>query len=149
MGQTIIEKILSSHASGPAKPGEIVDIRIDARLARDFGGANVVKNLRDHDLAVDDPGRTFFTFDCNPGGSDQKYAANQHLCRLFARGEGLPVYDVDAGIGTHIAIEEGLVMPGGTLLIRIADDWSIRMTGPAEEVATGIISGNLLRRLRS
>ncbi len=42
-----------------------------------------------------------------------------------------------------------VVMPGGTLLIRIADDWSIRMTGPAEEVATGIISGNLLRRLRS
>jgi len=116
MGQTIIEKILSSHAAGPAKPGQIVDVRIDARLARDFGGANVVKNLREHDLAIDDAGRTFFTFDCNPGGSDQKYAANQHLCRLFARGEGLPVYDVDAGIGTHIAIEEGLVMPGGTLV---------------------------------
>jgi homoaconitase/3-isopropylmalate dehydratase large subunit len=116
MGQTIIEKILSSHAAGPAKPGQIVDVRIDARLARDFGGANVVKNLREHDLAIDDAGRTFFTFDCNPGGSDQKYAANQHLCRLFARDEGLPVFDVDAGIGTHIAIEEGLVMPGGTLV---------------------------------
>ncbi|MDH4198328.1 MAG: aconitase/3-isopropylmalate dehydratase large subunit family protein, partial [Candidatus Aminicenantes bacterium] len=116
MGQTIIEKILSSHAGRPAKPGEIVDVRIDARLARDFGGASVVKNLREHDLAIDDAGRTFFTFDCNPGGSDQKYAANQHLCRLFARDEGLPVYDVDAGIGTHIAVEEGLVMPGGTLV---------------------------------
>ena len=28
------------------KPGEIVDIEIDTRVARDFGGANVVKNLK-------------------------------------------------------------------------------------------------------
>lgn len=116
MGQTIIEKILSRHSGRLVKPGDIVDVSIDARAARDFGGASVVKNLRDHGLGIDDASRTFFTFDCNPGGSDQKYAANQHLCRMFARERGLAVYDIDAGIGTHIAIEEGLVLPGGTLV---------------------------------
>lgn len=116
MGQTVVEKILSRHAGHPVRPGDIVDIAVDARVARDFGGANVVKNIRDHRLAVDDVSRTFFTFDCNPGGSDQKYAANQHACRLFARERGVGVYDIDAGIGTHIAIEEGLVGPGGTLV---------------------------------
>ncbi len=116
MGRTIIEKIISAHAGRDVVPGDMVDIEIDARIARDFGGANVVKNLRDHGLPIADPGRTFFTFDCNPGGSDQSYASNQHVCRLFAREHGIRVYDIDAGIGTHVAIDEGLVGPGGTLV---------------------------------
>ena len=116
MSETIIEKILARHAGRPVRPGDIADIAIDARIARDFGGASVVKNLKEHNLAVEDVSKTFFTFDCNPGGSDQKYAANQHLCRLFARERGVNLFDVDAGIGTHIAIEQGLVVPGGTLV---------------------------------
>jgi 3-isopropylmalate/(R)-2-methylmalate dehydratase large subunit len=116
MGQTIIEKILSGHSGRELKPGDIADVRIDARVARDFGGASVVKNIRDNKLGVEDASRTFFTFDCNPGGSDQKYAANQQACRVFAREHGIPVRDIEAGIGTHIAIDEGLVLPGGTLV---------------------------------
>ena len=116
MGQTMIEKILSNHASGPVKAGDIADITIDVRVARDFGGANVVKNLEDNGLPVHDVKKTFFTFDCNPGGSNQKYAKNQHICRRFARKEGIKVYDIDSGIGTHVAIEKGLIYPGGTLV---------------------------------
>lgn len=116
MGQTIIEKIISNHCGKPVKPGDIVDIIIDVRLARDFGGANVVKNIEENKLDVDDPTKTFFTFDCNPGGSDQKYAANQQICRLFARKTGVKVFDVNQGIGTHIAIDEGLAYPGCTLV---------------------------------
>ncbi len=116
MGKTMIEKILASHSGKEVKPGENIDVAIDARLARDFGGANVVKNIRDNGLGIDDPSKTFFTLDCNPGGSDQKYAANQQICRQFAREHGIEVYDINKGIGTHIAIEEGLVGPGGTLV---------------------------------
>lgn len=116
MGKTIIEKILGAHAGKEVSPGEIVDIEIDVRVARDFGGANVVKNIRENGLGVDDPAKTFFTFDCNPGGSDQKYATNQQICRVFAREHGIRVFDIDAGIGTHIAIDEGLAVPGSTLV---------------------------------
>ncbi|MFH1145299.1 MAG: aconitase/3-isopropylmalate dehydratase large subunit family protein [Candidatus Eisenbacteria bacterium] len=116
MGHTMIEKILGAHAGREVKVGEIADIGIDVRVARDFGGANVVKNLRDGGLGVADPGRTFFTFDCNPGGSDQKYATNQQICRVFAREHGVRVYDIDSGIGTHVAIDEGLVLPGETFV---------------------------------
>ena len=116
MGLTLIEKIISSHSDRPCKPGDIVDMQIDARLARDFGGANVVKNIEEHGLGIDDPGRTFFTLDCNPTGSDQRYAANQQRIRQFARASGIKVYDINAGIGTHIAIDEGLVGCGGTLV---------------------------------
>ena len=115
MGMTLIEKILALH-SGNTKvvPGQIVDVTIDARAARDFGGANVVKNLRDNNLTIADSTRTFFTFDCNPTGSDQKYAANQQKCRVYAREHGIKVYDISSGIGTHLLIEEGLVYPGAT-----------------------------------
>lgn len=116
MAQTIIEKIISRHAGRDVKPGDIVDVSLDVRIARDFGGANVVKNIEEHGLGINDPARTFFTFDCNPCGSDQQYAANQQKCRLFARGHGIRVFDIDAGIGTHLAIDLGLIAPGGTLV---------------------------------
>ena len=114
---TIIEKIISAHAGGKAvKPGNIVDVFIDTRAARDFGGANVVKNILDNGLDIDDPSRTIFTFDCNPGGSDQKYAQNQHYCRQYAREKGIRIYDVDSGVGTHLAIDNGLAWPGSTFV---------------------------------
>ncbi|MEX0982343.1 MAG: aconitase/3-isopropylmalate dehydratase large subunit family protein [Bacteroidales bacterium] len=115
MGATVVEKILAAHSDRDrVGPGDIVDVAIDARVARDFGGANVVKNITGNNLSVADPGKTFFTFDCNPTGSDQKYAANQQLCRVFAREHGIRVYDINRGIGTHILIEEGLAGPGTT-----------------------------------
>ncbi len=113
----LIEKILAAHSGNTTvKPGDIVDVKIDVRLARDFGGANVVKNITDNQLKVADSGKTFFTFDCNPTGSDQKYAANQQLCRTFARENDIAVYDINTGIGTHLAIDEGLAVPGSTVV---------------------------------
>eukprot|EP01105_Mastigella_eilhardi_P023397 TRINITY_DN5892_c0_g1_i1.p1 TRINITY_DN5892_c0_g1~~TRINITY_DN5892_c0_g1_i1.p1 ORF type:complete len:618 (-),score=192.90 TRINITY_DN5892_c0_g1_i1:763-2616(-) len=121
MGRTVLEKIIAAHLTEVSKgsgvrPGDIVDIAIDIRAARDFGGANVVQNLRQQKLNVADPAKTFFTFDCNPTGSDQQYAANQHACRLFAREQGVKVYDIDKGIGTHIVMDERVVRPGSTFV---------------------------------
>ncbi len=41
-----------------------------------------------------------------------------------------------------------VTMPGGTLAVRIAPDWTVHLTGPAEEVCAGTFAGGLLRRLR-
>lgn len=116
MGKTIIQKIFEKHSDSEARVGEIIDIRIDVRVARDFGGANVVKNLEENNLSLDDPSKTFFTFDCNPGGCDQKYAANQHICRLFARRNNVKIFDINSGIGTHLLIDEGIAKPGSTVV---------------------------------
>ncbi|MEM0466544.1 MAG: aconitase family protein [Candidatus Thermoplasmatota archaeon] len=116
MGKTMIEKIFQQHSSEKIAVDEIIDVDIDVRVARDFGGANVVKHLEQHHLSIDNPRKTFFTFDCNPGGCDQRYAANQHICRLFARKHKINVYDINRGIGTHLAFEEGLVKPGDTFV---------------------------------
>ena len=116
LNKTMIQKIFENHSGNKANVGDIIDVAIDARVARDFGGANVVKNLKENNLSVDDPKKTFFTFDCNPGGCDQKYAANQHICRLFARKNGIQIFDINRGIGTHLAFEEGMISPGGTFV---------------------------------
>lgn len=116
MGKTIIQKIFENHSKQEVNVGDIIDIDIDVRVARDFGGANVVKNLQENNLSLDDPAKTFFTFDCNPGGCDQKYAANQHICRIFARQNNVKTFDIDKGIGTHLVIDEDIAKPGGTIV---------------------------------
>lgn len=116
LNKTMIQKIFENHSGNKANVGDIIDVVIDARVARDFGGANVVKNLEENNLSVGDPKKTFFTFDCNPGGCDQKYAANQHICRLFARKNGIQIFDINRGIGTHLAFEEGMISPGDTFV---------------------------------
>jgi len=117
MGRTLIEKILVNHSDKETvKPGDIVDIFIDARVARDFGGANVVKNMQDNNLTLADKSLTMFTFDCNPGGSDQKYAVNQQICRVYAREQGLKLFDINSGIGTHILMDKGYAYSGSTAI---------------------------------
>ena len=113
--QTIIEKIFQAHSPGdvPVVPGNIIWLDLDVRTARDFAGANVVRNYRTHygdaPIAVKD--RTFFTFDLVVPPSNIPYANNQQICRTWAREQGVKVYDVNAGIGSHVALEEGLAYP--------------------------------------
>ncbi|MFN2226704.1 MAG: 3-isopropylmalate dehydratase large subunit [Anaerolineae bacterium] len=118
MGQTIIEKIIQAHTDEEVKAGKIVWMGLDARTARDFGGANVVKNYRKQygDAPVDDPVRTFFTFDLVTPANNIPYAINQQICRDWAREQGLRVFDVDMGIGSHVALEQGLTWPGATFV---------------------------------
>jgi len=118
MGQTIVEKIISSKSDKPVMAGETALMTIDVRSARDFGGANVVKHLeREYDVdQIDNLENTFFTFDCVVPANNIGYANNQHIIRMFARDKGLKVYDVDAGIGSHVLIEEGHAVPGKTVV---------------------------------
>ncbi len=120
MGQTIIQKIFQAHspAGTDVSPGSIIWLDLDVRTARDFAGANVVQNYRTHygDAPVADKDKTFFTFDLVVPAKNIPYANNQQICRIWAREQGVKVYDVDAGIGSHVAIEEGLAYPGSTFV---------------------------------
>lgn len=114
MPHTVIEKIFSRHSQEEIKPGSIVWINLDVVSARDFGGPNVVKNYRKayQGNKVFDPGKVFFTFDLTVPPKTIQYANNQQICREFAREQGIRVYDVDQGIGTHTFIEQGSALPG-------------------------------------
>lgn len=114
--KTIIERIFEKHTYGKVEPGEVIWLDIDYRAARDFGGPNVVKHLEAHfrENRIDAPEKTFFTFDTSAPAKTIAYADSQQKCRLFAKKENIKVYDVDMGIGSHIAIEQGLIYPGVT-----------------------------------
>ncbi len=115
---TVVEKIIAAHSSDDVFPGATVWLELDVRAARDFGGANVVDNFDRHypGQKVADAARTFFTFDCVVPAKDIPYADNQQQCREFAAGQGVKVFDVDAGIGSHVLMEEGLARPGRTVV---------------------------------
>ncbi len=115
---TGIEKILSYHSKEKVKPGNIYWIDLDYRTARDFGGANVVKNFKENypSEKVKDPSKTFFTFDCNVPANNIPYANNQMVCRNFALEQNMVLYDVDAGIGSHVLYEEKIIKPGDTVV---------------------------------
>ena len=100
MGITLIEKIIQAHADQPAQhvtAGDIVWMGLDARTARDFGGANVVKNYRTHygDTPVESADKTFFTFDLVTPANNIPYAINQQICRDWAKEQGVRVFDSD------------------------------------------------------
>lgn len=118
MGKTIVEKIIQLHSDEVVDAGKIVWMKLDIRTARDFGGPNVVKNLEKHypDAELPDKDNVFFTFDTVAPAKTIPYANNQQICRDFAHKNGLRVYDVDAGIGTHILMEKGFARPGRTLV---------------------------------
>ncbi|NOX45010.1 MAG: 3-isopropylmalate dehydratase/homoaconitate hydratase family large subunit [Caldiserica bacterium] len=118
MGRTVIEKIFAAHTADEVAPGRVIWLDLDVRSARDFAGANVVKRFREAypGERVADPERTFFTFDCNAPANTIAYAQNQQICRRFAREQGIRVYDVDSGIGSHVLMEEGIASPGATVV---------------------------------
>ena len=119
MGSTIIEKIIETHSGkDKVQPGEIVWIELDIRSARDFGGPNVVKHLQANypENEFVNKKNLFFTFDLTVPAKTIAYAKNQHLCRKFAREQNIKLYDVDQGIGSHVLIEEGKIMPGSTVV---------------------------------
>jgi 3-isopropylmalate/(R)-2-methylmalate dehydratase large subunit len=118
MGKTIIEKIISAKSGSDVRAGDTALIEIDVRSARDFGGASVVQHieLQYPGENVADISKTYFTFDCNAPANTIGYANNQHKCREFARAQNIKVYDVDSGIGSHVVIEQGIALPGKTVV---------------------------------
>ena len=118
MGKTIIEKIIQDHTKEEVKAEKIVWMDLDIRSARDFSGPNVVKNYEKKygDVPVADREKTFFAFDLCVPPSSLKYADNQQICREFARGQGIEVFDVDRGIGSHVLMEEGLARAASTVV---------------------------------
>jgi len=137
MGNTVIEKIIKNHTSDEVAPGKVVWMDLDLRSARDFGGANVVKNFeREYaGSSVGDRSKTFFTFDCVVPAKNVPYANNQQICRDFAEVQGIRVFDVDMGIGTHVLMEQGLVLPG---LIVVGTDSHMNILGAVGAFGQGM-----------
>jgi 3-isopropylmalate/(R)-2-methylmalate dehydratase large subunit len=119
LGKTIVEKILSKASGTDAKAGDRVWAEVDIAQVRDFGGPNVALAFEEYTGGgkVHDPKKIAITFDLHAPAKDQKQAANQRLLRDFAHKQGIEaLYDVDKGIGQHVLLEDGKVLPGGVII---------------------------------
>ncbi|MCK4665221.1 3-isopropylmalate dehydratase large subunit [Candidatus Dependentiae bacterium] len=119
MGKSIIEKIFQSHTKDDVKAGEIIWLDIDLATARDFGGPNVIKNLKKYYPDAPTPCREdmfMLTFDLVAPANNKKYANNQQICREYSKEYGVKVYDVDAGIGSHLLYDRGIMKPNQTVV---------------------------------
>ena len=136
MGMTIIEKILADHSVyDVVRPGEIVDVHIDYRVMRDVGGSNLLRNFEENHLVINDPQKSFFTFDCSPANPDQQYVENQFKFRNFARDRGIKIFDTHTGIGSHLMIDQGHAIPGITM---ISSDAHINILGAIGALGQGL-----------
>jgi diaminopimelate epimerase len=74
---------------------------------------------------------------------------------IWERGAGYTLASGSSSCAAaSVLVKRGLVkgdltmhMQGGTLKIRIGDDWNIRMSGEVREIARGILSGELIEDL--
>ena len=72
-------------------------------------------------------------------GAGETKASGSSACAVAAAGRKLGL------LGRVVEVS----MPGGTLKIGIDTDWNLTMAGPAVEVATGTLSGDILKEVRS
>ncbi|MEK7764945.1 MAG: diaminopimelate epimerase [bacterium] len=72
-------------------------------------------------------------------GAGETRASGSSSCAVAAAGRRLGLLGPDVTVS----------MPGGRLRIGIAPDWNLTMTGPAVEVATGVLGADLLKALRA
>ena len=137
-GKTIIEKILSEHSGQDAWAGDRVWADLDLAVVRDFGGPNVVLEYEKQmgDKPVWDPRKIAMTFDYQAPAKVVQVANNQRICREFADKHGVPhVFDVNAGIGQHVLLEHGMILPGGVV---IGTDSHMNLLGAVGSFSSGM-----------
>jgi 3-isopropylmalate/(R)-2-methylmalate dehydratase large subunit len=137
-GKTIIEKILSDHSGEDARAGDRVWADLDLAVVRDFGGPNVVLEYEKQlgDRPVWDPQKIAMTFDYQAPAKVVQVANNQRICREFAAKQGIShVFDVNAGIGQHVLLEHGMVLPGSVI---IGTDSHMNLLGAVGSFSTGM-----------
>ncbi len=137
-GKTIVEKILSQASDCDARAGDRIWAEIDLSVIRDFGGPNAVLEFDEFTNRgkVRDPDRIAITFDYQAPAKVTKVANNQVLCRQFAQRQGISnLFDVNWGIGQHVLLERGMVVPGSVI---VGTDSHMNLLGAVGSFSTGV-----------
>lgn len=140
MGQTIAEKIISSHSSKDVKAGELVIANVDVCAVQDGTGpltVNEFKKLGKNKLK--NPSRTILFID-HAAPSPRKELSNSHMVlRQFSKEYGAILSDVGEGV-CHQRLVESFVNPGEIL---IGADSHTCTSGALGAFATGMGSTDI------
>jgi len=116
MGQTLAEKLLSSHSGRKVTAGEITISSVDLCLLQDGTGPLTIRQVEKLGVTkLANPRRTVFFLD-HASPSPRKELSNDHqFIRGFAAKMNAIVEDVGKGI-CHVVINEKYVNPGEVLI---------------------------------
>ncbi|MFO7609985.1 MAG: homoaconitase [Candidatus Krumholzibacteriia bacterium] len=118
MAQTVIEKIVQSHAVGLApgaevRAGDFVTLTPDHVMTHDNTSAVMGKFQGLGVAKVKIPAQPVFTLDHNIQDLGEANQAKYRAIAEFAAAQGITAYGAGRGIGHQIMVEEGFVRPGG------------------------------------
>ena len=137
MGKTFAEKVMAKAAGLPeTTAGEVINVYPDLNMSH-AASWRCIRTLEK--LGTDklyDVERIAMVMDHTSPARTEKTAADQKLCREFAKKKGIKkFYDVDAGIAHVVLIEDGHVRPG---MVLIGTDSHSTIYGALGAAGTGV-----------
>ncbi|MCM3568948.1 3-isopropylmalate dehydratase large subunit [Neobacillus mesonae] len=117
MGQTLVEKIISSHSGKTIQQNEIAIVNVDAVMASDTTAPLTIKSFEEMGgTQVWDSSKVVFVIDHAAPAPNERIANLHSLMRDFAKKQGIKLYDAGSGICHQLMVENGHVKPGQLVL---------------------------------
>lgn len=117
MGQTVVEKIISSHSGKVVHQNEIAIVDVDAVMASDTTAPLTIKGFEEMGgTRVWDSSKVVFVIDHAAPAPNEKIATLHSLMRDFSKEQGITLYDVGSGICHQLMVENEHVKPGQLVL---------------------------------
>ena len=141
MAQTIVEKIISSHAGKTVYEGELVIARVDTAMASDTTAPLTIKAFNSMGgKTVWDPKRCILVIDHAAPAPNERIANLHLMMREFAREQQCELFEAGEGICHQLMIEKNIARPGQ--IIAGADSHSTSY-GAIGALGTGVGSTDL------
>ncbi|MCX7706233.1 MAG: 3-isopropylmalate dehydratase large subunit [bacterium] len=117
MGQTIAEKILSSHAGKHVTAGEICLAKVDFVMAQDGTAPLVIKAFESLEGdRVFNPDRICFVFDHSAPSPNMGVSSLHKIMREFVQKYGIRKMEIGEGVCHVLMPEKGFLRPGQLVL---------------------------------
>ncbi len=147
MGQTIIEKILSSHSNSQVYANDLVVAEVDYIMGQDGTSPLTIKAFQEMGgEKIFDPAKVIFVIDHNAPSPNEGVSELHKLMRDFARQKGIYTCDVGEGVCHQLVPETGAVGPGSLV---IGADSHTCTYGALNAFSTGVGSTDLAAALIS
>lgn len=141
MGQTIVEKILSSHSGMEVYAGDIVVAEVDYVMGQDGTAPLAIRAFNEMGgKEVFDRSRVAFVIDHSAPSPNEGVSLLHKLMREFAAEKGFCLYDVGEGVCHQLLPESGKVGPGSLV---VGADSHTCTYGALNAFSTGVGSTDL------
>ncbi len=147
MGQTIIEKILSTHSGQEVYANDIVVAGVDFVMGQDGTSPLAIRAFGEMGgKEVFDREKVAFVIDHSSPSPNEGVSALHKLMREFSRAKGFRLYDIGEGVCHQLVPESGMVGPG---CLVIGADSHTCTYGALNAFSTGVGSTDLAAGLIS